>query len=188
MLQYISDEIGALVVKYVHHNDTYALNKIKENHLLISLLKPGTKIFLGTHVSSLSNLTLYRLGIIQGKEPEESLNNSQWEHVKRGGDNTFSWKSNSTYDYATKNGIDPWNKKRSYIHINRIEGFDIEYISVKKNTVVASLLFYDGFNIYQSMLMQFSKYGEKWYMKTPKDSWFRGIERNINVLYNIQQY
>jgi len=188
IVQTIMTETAEAALEFVQYGAPSKLKKIQENKLILDIMRPGTKIFLGNHSPGLVNLTLYKLELRLGNTKEEALMRSMWDQVRRKKDGAFVWEGFNTYNYAKKVAKDPWNKDRRYIHINQIEGFDIECVSSGKNVIVGSLFFYDGYNIYQSIMMKFSKYGENWYMNAPKDMHYTRIESNIKTLYTIQNY
>jgi hypothetical protein len=160
---------------------------MSKNKLIIDLMKDDQKFFLGRMNGILISLTMYQLGIKWlGKSEEGAQAYAEGEETRRLSDNTFFWKYFSVYDYVHGKAIDPWGHQRYYISSKNIQGFKIHNVIPEKQTVIASILFYDGYNIYQSKMMQMSKHNGQWYLS--KDSDYSNIESNINVLYNLLKY
>jgi hypothetical protein len=159
-----------------------------KNKLIIDLMRDDQPFFLGRMNGILISLTMYELGIKWlGKSQDAAEAYAQGEESKRLSDNTFYWKYFSVYDFAAEEkAIDPWGHNRYYVPAKNIQGFKIHNVIPEKQTVIASILFYDGYNIYQSKMMQMSRHKGQWYLS--KDSSYSSIESNINNLYTIQKY
>lgn len=169
--------------------DRTRMDHILKNEMIIDIMKREQKFFIGKCQTALVSLTLYQLGVKWlGKSQDESIIYSQSEEIKKIGTGMFTWETFNIYKYVKGKDIDPWQHERFYIHASNIEGFNIHRVIPNKSTVIASVLFYDGYNIYQSKQMKFSRWRGQWYMSSDKDSYYSNIESNINVLYNIQNY
>lgn len=162
---------------------------IQRNKLICDMVRPKTKFFLGRHIAQLVNLTEYYLRTkYHGLDHDKAMFYATHQGLKLK-DNVYHFHYYNTYDYAAKKKeLDPWGHDRSYIHVNKVEGFYIHNVIPQKQTVIASILFYDKYNVYQSQTMQFSKHRGLWYMRTPDGSYYSNLESNINILYNIQNY
>lgn len=189
VIQTMITDVATDAIDYVMSGDARKRDRIISTRMIMHLFKPNTKIFLGLHIKDLINLTTYRLETQwMGKETEAAINIAKSETGTLNGGSTYYWKNYRTTDYVSGEDVDPWNKKREYIAIEKIEAIEIDHVSVGKSVIIGTLFFYDKFNIYQSSLMQFSLYGHKWYMKTAHGSEYMRVDSHINQLYNLQNY